>query len=33
MRAALIVWCGWSGREPEQCAAIIHDMLEDDVAV
>lgn len=30
MREALIVWGGWSGHEPEQCAAIIKDMLEED---
>lgn len=30
MREALIVWGGWSGHEPEQCAAIIRDMLEED---
>jgi type 1 glutamine amidotransferase len=28
MREALIVWGGWSGHEPEQCAAIIAEMLE-----
>ncbi len=28
MRDALIVWGGWSGHEPEQCAKIIADMLE-----
>jgi type 1 glutamine amidotransferase len=28
MRDALIVWGGWSGHEPEQCAKIISDMLE-----
>jgi type 1 glutamine amidotransferase len=27
MREALIVWGGWSGHEPEQCAAIVADML------
>ncbi|WP_367848266.1 ThuA domain-containing protein [Rhodoferax sp. WC2427] len=26
-RNALIVWCGWNGHEPEQCAAIVADML------
>jgi uncharacterized protein len=30
MREALIVWGGWSGHEPEQCAKIIGDMLEGD---
>jgi type 1 glutamine amidotransferase len=30
MREALIVWGGWSGHEPEQCAKIISDMLEGD---
>ena len=30
MREALIVWGGWSGHEPEQCSAIIRDMLEED---
>ena len=30
MREALIVWGGWSGHEPEQCAAIIKTMLEED---
>ena len=30
MREALIVWGGWSGHEPEQCAAIIRSMLEED---
>lgn len=30
MREALIVWGGWSGHEPEQCAAIIRAMLEKD---
>ena len=28
MREALIVWGGWSGHEPEQCAPIIKGMLE-----
>jgi type 1 glutamine amidotransferase len=28
MREALIVWGGWSGHEPEQCAKIIADTLE-----
>ena len=27
MPEALIVWGGWSGHEPEQCAAIVADML------
>ncbi len=30
MREALIVWGGWSGHEPEQCASIIAGMLEED---
>ena len=30
MREALIVWGGWSGHEPEQCASIIANMLEED---
>lgn len=30
MREALIVWGGWSGHEPEQCADIIRGMLEED---
>lgn len=30
MREALIVWGGWSGHEPEQCAQIIRGMLEED---
>jgi type 1 glutamine amidotransferase len=30
MLEALIVWGGWSGHEPEQCAKIIADMLEGD---
>jgi uncharacterized protein len=30
MREALIVWGGWSGHEPEQCAKIISEMLEGD---
>lgn len=30
MREALIVWGGWSGHEPEQCAEIIRDMLQED---
>jgi len=29
-REALIVWGGWSGHEPERCAAIIRGMLEED---
>jgi type 1 glutamine amidotransferase len=28
MREALIVWGGWSGHEPEQCAKIVAEMLE-----
>jgi len=30
MREALIVWGGWSGHEPEQCAAVVRDILEED---
>jgi type 1 glutamine amidotransferase len=30
MREALIVWGGWSGHEPEQCASIIARMLEEE---
>ncbi|NJO37074.1 MAG: hypothetical protein HC871_04920 [Rhizobiales bacterium] len=30
MREALIVWGGWSGHEPEQCARIVADLLEGD---
>ena len=30
MREALIVWGGWSGHEPEQCAKIYKDWLEQD---
>lgn len=30
MREALIVWGGWPGHEPEQCAAIVADMLRDE---
>jgi uncharacterized protein len=30
MREALIVWGGWHGHEPEQCAAIIATMLEEE---
>jgi type 1 glutamine amidotransferase len=30
MREALIVWGGWSGHEPEQCASIVADMLKED---
>jgi type 1 glutamine amidotransferase len=30
MREALIVWGGWSGHEPEQCAKIVAGMLEGD---
>jgi len=30
VREALIVWGGWSGHEPEQCADIIRGMLEED---
>jgi hypothetical protein len=28
MREALIVWGGWSGHEPEQCAQFVAEMLE-----
>lgn len=30
MREALIVWGGWSGHEPQECAHIIRDMLQED---
>jgi len=30
MRKALIVWGGWEGHEPEQCAHIVRGMLEED---
>lgn len=30
MREALIVWGGWSGHEPEQCASIIAEILKED---
>lgn len=30
MREALIVWGGWSGHEPEQCARIVSDILRGD---
>lgn len=30
MREALIVWGGWNGHEPEQCAGIIAEMLKED---
>jgi type 1 glutamine amidotransferase len=30
MRKALIVWGGWDGHEPEQCADIIRGMLQED---
>ena len=30
MWEALIVWGGWSGHEPEQCARIVSEMLEGD---
>ena len=30
MREALIVWGGWNGHEPQQCAKIISGMLEGD---
>jgi hypothetical protein len=28
MREALIVWGGWSGHDPERCAALVREMLE-----
>jgi len=28
MRQALIVWGGWDGHQPEQCATIVRDLLE-----
>ncbi|MEJ0012997.1 MAG: ThuA domain-containing protein [Bauldia sp.] len=30
MKSALIVWGGWSGHEPEQCANIVRDMLAEE---
>ena len=30
MKKALIVWGGWAGHEPEQCADIIRDFLQED---
>ena len=30
MREALIVWGGWQGHEPEQCAAVVAEMLRDE---
>jgi uncharacterized protein len=30
MKSALIVWGGWDGHEPEQCAHIIRDMLNEE---
>ena len=30
MREALIVWGGWSGHEPQECAHIIRDILQED---
>jgi len=30
MKQALIVWGGWAGHEPEQCAAIVGGMLRED---
>ncbi len=30
MKQAMIVWGGWAGHEPEQCANIIGDMLKED---
>lgn len=30
MREALIVWGGWHGHEPEQCAGIVAGMLQDE---
>lgn len=28
MREALIVWGGWSGHEPQQCSAVVKELLE-----
>jgi len=30
MREALIVWGGWSGHEPDRCAYVVGEMLEDE---
>ena len=30
MRRALIVWGGWDGHEPEQCAVVVKHLLEED---
>ena len=30
MREALIVWGGWSGHEPERCARVVGEMLENE---
>jgi len=30
MRDAMIVWGGWDGHQPEQCAAIVRSMLEEE---
>jgi len=30
MREALIVWGGWTGHEPERCAGVVAQMLEED---
>jgi type 1 glutamine amidotransferase len=30
LREALIVWGGWNGHQPQECAEIIKDMLEED---
>src|SRR5271154_1388128 len=30
MKQALIVWGGWEGQEPEQCAGIVAGMLRED---
>ena len=30
MRSALIVWGGWNGHEPEECAAIYRRWLHED---
>ena len=30
MREALIVWGGWNGHQPQECAEVIKDMLEED---
>jgi len=30
VREALIVWGGWSGHEPDRCAWVVGEMLEDE---